>query len=732
VIPVYAIYDYKKYYDDFIDSTIRIYKEELTNHGFRFEKVLECERLEASELDMFNTKVNYRKVAQDVTVDLRPVNPTEEDDLSESRAFVYRPTILLSRWIPCEATLPGEKSLGFTFFKRLPQGVPKPLEFTKEWITKVKKPLMDAVKKKFIAKDLAYVVREWERFFVAEMPQTENVWDFMVSSSGKFGLPLGLYLYGTEDSPPCGFESFHRIYSAYCPQPLSGMSTAFVGENRKKATSIDLALAPIVEQNYQTIPHRNNPVPRKPYIHYGYPEHLQHVLIERREEDCVGTVTAKVAADHDKSFHFLVTFKGKDWVPHEVSSAEYIIARSRYLSLHPESEDESDQRVFNSYDRAVRLSMTEEERERVRAAQKAQKALRAAELRRRRLEGAGGGDKKAEQKGARPRRNSDAALKKATGDGGRRRVAQGKKVVPAEEERVQVAAVYQDDPKHLDDRSINAEEAIQTTSLFPTTTTATNIDTTTAAVAITTTAATTATTSTSTAASTTLSSTTSSPAADNTTNIAVNIPAPNTTTSAVANSTIAANSMTSSTAAHTTAAHTTAAHTTAAHTTAAHTTAAHITTTAAHTTTTATATAHNAAIAATSTSTAAMTTASSSPDCIVDVDAKAEPKNATYNAETASSDDEDGESILDELIERRGQSGRIVKPSIGSLRCMCGCDQQYPVRQVVPCRNCEQRWINPGCVSKTYHCFFCSRLSPEQLSAAVDEEEEDEEEEEDR
>ena len=108
---VAAIYDYKAFYDKLRDPLISVKKEEYTNLGFRIEKLtttemekirIEQERSGALAPALFDVKVNYKKCAQDVTVDLRPMNPLY-DGSAESDAEIFYPVAICSRWIPMEA-----------------------------------------------------------------------------------------------------------------------------------------------------------------------------------------------------------------------------------------------------------------------------------------------------------------------------------------------------------------------------------------------------------------------------------------------------------------------------------------------------------------------------------------------------------------------------------------------------------------------------------------------------
>ena len=66
VISVPAIFDYKIFYDQFIDPRLKILKEDYTQHGWRVQK-LSVEEARDFPILSAGVKTNYRKSAQTVS-----------------------------------------------------------------------------------------------------------------------------------------------------------------------------------------------------------------------------------------------------------------------------------------------------------------------------------------------------------------------------------------------------------------------------------------------------------------------------------------------------------------------------------------------------------------------------------------------------------------------------------------------------------------------------------------
>jgi hypothetical protein len=130
VVPIVAVFDYKAFYDRFIDKLIKTYKEEFTNHGFKIERIAHDEDDEADKLRLPGIKTNYRKYANDVTIDLMPIEAMYETTTSDVLvpALQFAPRIIMSNWIPsCAAE--EDRDIGTSFLVVKPRGMPSAAEF---------------------------------------------------------------------------------------------------------------------------------------------------------------------------------------------------------------------------------------------------------------------------------------------------------------------------------------------------------------------------------------------------------------------------------------------------------------------------------------------------------------------------------------------------------------------------------------------------------------------------
>ena len=136
VVPVVAIYDYKSYYDQFIDPHLRIYKEELTNHGWQIQRIPPFATEEAERLGLPGIMTNCRKFSAGATVDLMPIEPfSEASDVKIYDALVFSPRIIFSNWVPRDAT-DDDRAIGFSYLERVPTGEPLPMP-CEPWLEQV-------------------------------------------------------------------------------------------------------------------------------------------------------------------------------------------------------------------------------------------------------------------------------------------------------------------------------------------------------------------------------------------------------------------------------------------------------------------------------------------------------------------------------------------------------------------------------------------------------------------
>ena len=99
VIPIGAIYDYKKFYDLYVHNDLMIRKKEETMLGFRISQLTADEKVLYPDQ---RVKVNYSKTAQGISIDLRPKNALY-DPSSEGRCDIFVPVLRSSAWIPIDA-----------------------------------------------------------------------------------------------------------------------------------------------------------------------------------------------------------------------------------------------------------------------------------------------------------------------------------------------------------------------------------------------------------------------------------------------------------------------------------------------------------------------------------------------------------------------------------------------------------------------------------------------------
>ena len=279
IVSVSAIYDYKRYYDKFIDPKLKILKEENTQHGWRIEK-LSYEEEERFPILNAGIKTNYTKSAQTVSFDLRKINPLH-NSVDESEAYVFSPVIRISAWLPQDCRDEKERKPGMSFLCAKPVGHPQPLELTKKWYDSHVE-FLSKIKNHFSSFSEADVniVNEWNRFSREILPESQSILDYCFKMGSMFTPPLGEYLYGPR---PFGFFNLHNTSTSTNKSINSRVfSTSFSGDNHKRGTLIDKALENIVCQVQESIEWRGNTQPLKAWK-FDAPEILSKVIVEVSE-----------------------------------------------------------------------------------------------------------------------------------------------------------------------------------------------------------------------------------------------------------------------------------------------------------------------------------------------------------------------------------------------------------------------------------------------------------------
>lgn len=142
-------------------------KQEYTQLGWRFERMSDHEK----ELNphLLSVKVNYRKCASDVVVDLRELNPLYNEN-TESLAEIYYPVILLPRWIPRDAIYTSERRICISFMFAWPSGTPD-IQELEPWAERYRAFTKD-MKKRYPRSHASesYIFEEWQRLLQDNMP----------------------------------------------------------------------------------------------------------------------------------------------------------------------------------------------------------------------------------------------------------------------------------------------------------------------------------------------------------------------------------------------------------------------------------------------------------------------------------------------------------------------------------------------------------------------------------
>jgi hypothetical protein len=187
------------------------------------------------------------KCAQDLSVELREQNPLF-DGATNSAAEIYYPIVLLSKWMPAEATYDEERCIGMSILSKSPVGTPKPHDL-KPWASQYRK-FMQCMRKEFPRETEKYIFDAWDKFLLEEMPlvpksnppqPSDDIFDFVVTRGSDFQPPLGEFLYGTK---PRGFAHLRGGRNlSITPAEPSTLDTAFTGTYAGKEVSV-LVLCP--------------------------------------------------------------------------------------------------------------------------------------------------------------------------------------------------------------------------------------------------------------------------------------------------------------------------------------------------------------------------------------------------------------------------------------------------------------------------------------------------------
>jgi len=301
VKPVFAIYDYKEYYDQFIDKQLvdKYSRLDVTQLYFKIQPVRECDLGDGNTSNIL-VRTNYRKFGQDYTVFLR-----ENFDEEFSTDLPYQPVLLKSAWMPENANnasclfpescnsqcLCRERAPGISFLSSVPMGRPNHMQFEKGWFNNFS-AFVEKISEFFRKRKEDRSAEYWQAFAKNQMPQSELVSDYVTTHD--VNSPLGQFLFHT-----ARFGSDEQLQAAITAE--NNALTGFSGNShRLRASVFDLDLMEHIAQNKQSIPWKGHRSVFKNWV-FDRACILQRILLTRgtgeRKRTQKGTCTAWCDAD---------------------------------------------------------------------------------------------------------------------------------------------------------------------------------------------------------------------------------------------------------------------------------------------------------------------------------------------------------------------------------------------------------------------------------------------------
>ena len=284
VVPVIAIMDYKKYYDEFIDEKLvdKFSKVEGTQLYFKFLPLRPIDTI----VNPFKlvVRTNYRKNGQDYTVMLR----NNVDDQRSELPFV--PHLQHSQWIPengvdalCESVVQPcpstcscrEKCPGISFLKTVPTGFPVLITF-EPWING-HHAFLSKVNDYFTARGgNTTVVDSWISLSQHLLPRSDSNEEYFRNHS--VAIPLGNILFNPDAT--FGTDAELNLASSLTTTEISTLTGFSNNSHAVRRSMFDIELMEHISQNTQTIPWRGH---RTIYKNWDFSKDimLQRVIVKR-------------------------------------------------------------------------------------------------------------------------------------------------------------------------------------------------------------------------------------------------------------------------------------------------------------------------------------------------------------------------------------------------------------------------------------------------------------------
>ena len=236
-------FDYKAYYDQFLDKQIHILVGGAAQLQWKFEACTPEDLALFPDRFPMKVKVNYRKCAQHRTTRMLPcVCPSHS-------VTVYKVYLMTSAFLPSESPYEHQKCPGMSFFKTPPVGLPSIMSFQSGWHADFV-AFLSAVNMKHFAIDKYTNVREeWADFAAKVMPYSDSVAEYLQLHQVPLHLSKGLWKVGgsfrTHDDVPAALSTLEMTHDAF--------SDMF--ESRRSA--LDLRVEETLRQEIPTITNRH-------------------------------------------------------------------------------------------------------------------------------------------------------------------------------------------------------------------------------------------------------------------------------------------------------------------------------------------------------------------------------------------------------------------------------------------------------------------------------------------
>ena len=250
-------YNYKEYYDQFLDKRIHILVGGAAQLQYKFELATPEDLANFPGHFPLGVKVNYRKCAQQRTTKMLPCSCPPHS------VQVYKVHLMTSTWLPAESPFDELNVPGISFFTQPPVGFPSIQSFRSGWHAEFVS-FLSAVNLRFFSQDKYTPVRvDWASFAANTMPRSDNVLDYLHLNEVPLHLSKGLWKVGGSFRSP---EEGQAALSS-----LDTIHDAFSDAYETRRSPLDLRVEETLRQEIPVIPNRHyTDIPRRVIWRHPY------------------------------------------------------------------------------------------------------------------------------------------------------------------------------------------------------------------------------------------------------------------------------------------------------------------------------------------------------------------------------------------------------------------------------------------------------------------------------